>query len=50
VVSLCLQFSLCFMIYFCSCLRCLCLRSPPSHNPHPHFHYRAGGVAFAVLL
>ena len=39
-----------FYLYFLGVrlLRFSDLRSPPSHNPHPHFHTFACGVAFAL--
>ena len=38
------------VVCVCSCLRCLCLRSPPSHNPLPRFQNSVRGVAFATKL
>jgi len=35
------------VVCVCFCLRCSCLRSPPSHNPLPRFQNSFRGVAFA---
>src|SRR3989344_8730871 len=35
------------VVFVCLCLRCLCLRSPPSHNPLPRFQNSFCGIASA---
>src|SRR3989344_4006283 len=35
------------VVCVCLCLRCLCLRSPPSHNPLPRFQNSFCGIASA---